>query len=119
MDDYQKKMLATLRVMKVLCGIGVAANITLHPGGTPIGLRLSLGAIFIIGAWIWGLLNGLGYFNQSIPIFFLGLCRLVQAGYNLWRGKFNTLVFCILIVVDVIWLFYLLIHKSKYEYERS
>ena len=119
MSEQQRKMLATLKRMKFLCAIGVIANVLLHPDVPFLGIRFSIAQTILILIWLYGLINGLGYLNQNVPLFQIGIVRGWQIAYLLLRHFTVSLPSAvILIAMDVIWVVYLLSHKAKYYYER-
>lgn len=119
MSEQQRKMLTTLKRMKLLCAIGIIANVLLHPDISPIGIRFSIAQTILIFVWLYGLINGLGYLDQNVPLFQTGIVRGGQIAYLLLRHSvINLPSTVILIVLDVIWIVYLLSHKAKYYYER-
>ncbi len=119
MSEQQRKMLATLKRMKFLCAIGVIANVLLHPDVPFLGIRFSIAQTILILIWLYGLINGLGYLNQNVPLFQIGIVRGGQIAYLLLRHFTVSLPSAvILIAMDVIWVVYLLSHKAKYYYER-
>ena len=75
MSEQQRKMLATLKRMKFLCAIGVIANVLLHPDVPFLGIRFSIAQTILILIWLYGLINGLGYLNQNVPLFQIGIVR--------------------------------------------
>lgn len=119
MSEQQRKMLATLKRMKLLCAVGVIANVLLHPSGTPVGVRFSIAQTIMIIIWLYGLINGLGYLNQNVPLFQIGIVRGGQIAYLMLRHSSISLPSAVaLVVLDVVWVVYLLSHKAKYYYER-
>ena len=119
MSDYQKKMLRTLTRMKVLCIVGIIINLLIHPVDKLLCFDVTAGAIVMIVLWVYGLINGLGILPQNIPVMMMGFTRLIQFGFDYWRYKVNWVAVSILLGTDLVWLIYLLAHKSKYEYEKE
>lgn len=117
MNQYERSIMFNTYVMKV----GYVALVILNIGLPCIDgthSRLWLMQISACVVWVFGLLGGLGYFNQLVPILQIGIVRIIECLYLL-LFKYKVTIWWavgIYILADVIYLVYLLIDKSNYEY---
>ena len=68
--------------------------------------------------WFFGLLGGLGYFNQYTPILPIGIIRIVEIGYALlFKFKVTSwIAIGVFILIDIIFIAFLLLDKASYAY---
>lgn len=117
MNRYERSIMLNTYVMKVgyvlLVIINLAASCL-----KGIHSRLWLMQVVICLVWILGLLGGLGYLNQMVPILQVGIVRIIECLYLLLFKYKETRwwVVGLYVLVDVIYVVYLLIDKSNYEY---
>ena len=119
MNRYEKNLMFNVTVMKVLYVIIVFVNIFVsQKKGVLISLNLL--QIALCFAWFFGLLGGLGYFGQRLPIIPLGIIRLLEVlYYGVLRSRMNWWVFVIQVMLDIIYFTFLLFDKSNYAYEKE
>lgn len=119
MNRYEKNLMFNVTVMKVLYVIIVFVNIFISQK-KGVFFSLNIFQIILCVAWFFGLLGGLGYFGQKLPIIPLGIIRVLEAlYYGLLRGKLNWWVFAIQVMLDIIYFTFLLFDKSNYAYEKE
>ena len=117
MNRYERNIMLNTYVMKVGYILLIVVNLAVHClKGTHS--RLWLLQITACLVWILGLLGGLGYLNQMVPILQIGIVRIIECLYLLLFKYKETRwwVVGLYILVDVIYVVYLLIDKSNYEY---
>lgn len=118
MNKYESNILANTLIMKIMYVLLLIVNMLLpyHKGWN---WTFSIFQFAIVVIWFFGLLGGLGYFNQATPILPLGITRIVQLGsYCLFKfHKINWGIIGIFILMDVIFLLFLLFDKANYKYE--
>jgi hypothetical protein len=107
-------------IMKVLFAIIAISNLVL-PFYKDWSWRFSVFQIIAVLIWVYGLMGGLGYFNQATPILAIGILRMLQAGCYLIfrRSQINWIVFAIFIALDVIFTIFLIFDKANYEYVKE
>ena len=119
MNRYEKNLMFNVTVMKVLYVVIVFVNIFISQK-KGVFFSLNIFQIVLCVTWFFGLLGGLGYFGQKIPIIPLGIIRVLEAlYYGLLRGKLNWWVFAIQVMLDIIYFTFLLFDKSNYAYEKE
>jgi hypothetical protein len=86
---------------------------------TSIGLS-SLFQWVIVAIHFIGLLNGIGYFNQWVPLVPLFFVRVGEVLFYVFLSKKDIYwpVFSIVLIVDMLFILLLLMTKSKYKIER-
>lgn len=115
-----KAIMLRLTIMKSLFTVLSIFNLFL-PLFVPMSMGISsLFQWMIIGIHFIGLLNGLGYFNQWIPLLPWFFTRFVQVLYYVFISSkdLSWLIFGILVFIDIVFIFILLITKSRYKFER-
>lgn len=117
MNKYEKSILVNTFFMKCLYAIVVLVNLFL-PIVKGTYFHFSILQLAIIITWLFGLLGGLGYFNQYTPILPVGVIRIIEIGYSLlFRFKqTNWLFIMICVLIDVIFIVFLLLDKASYTY---
>lgn len=130
-----KKRNNTLQIFllfsKILILVEIFANLVLSVN-TEKKLGLGIFSVLIVIFWLYGFLGSLGYlkktvsededgvivFDTPIPIIQIGILRILQFGYFMWRKRtvFNYRVFIVLIAIDVVYLIALLLDKGSYYY---
>lgn len=117
MNRYEQSIMLNTYVMKVGYVLLVIINLA-APCLKGIHSRLWLMQVVICLVWILGLLGGLGYLNQMVPILQVGIVRIIECLYLLLFKYKETRwwVVGLYVLVDVIYVVYLLIDKSNYEY---
>ena len=117
MNKYEKSLMFNVTIMKIGFVIIALTNFFL-PVYKDTYFQFSLFQIGVIIIWFYGLMNGIGYGHQNVPIVAIGLLRIAEAGYHalIHFEKTNWWVFLVFIVMDVIYLAFLLIDKSSYTY---
>lgn len=129
-DRYKQKILLPLHIMKGIFIAIVLMNLFLPTtrldtaavsvlAGLGLKLLLVLCTAMIIIFHFWGLLNGLGYFNQSVPMVPIIIIRAVESFLLGANGAVNWVPFGITLFLDLVFLIYLLKDKSSYEYIRE
>lgn len=118
MNKYESNIMANTLIMKIFYVIIVIVNMAL-PYYKDWHWTFSIFQFAIVIIWFFGLLGGLGYFNQTTPILPLGISRIIQVGvYLLFKFKqINWAVIGVFILLDVIYLVFLLFDKANYYYE--
>lgn len=105
-------------IMKILFVIIMVANLGI-PYYKDWSWHFSIFQMLIVIFWFFGLLGGLGYFEQATPIVQIGITRIVQCGsYLLFKIKIvNWITIGIFILLDIVFLLFLLFDKANYSYE--
>lgn len=118
MNKYESNIMANTLIMKIFYVIIVIVNMAL-PYYKDWHWTFSIFQFAIVIIWFFGLLGGLGYFNQTTPILPLGISRIIQVGvYLLFKFKqINWAVIGVFILLDIIYLVFLLFDKANYYYE--
>lgn len=82
------------------------------------GYKFSLFQVVIPIIWFYGLLNGIGYFNQEVPILGIGLVRIFEGlfYYVVARGSFNWVLFIVFIVMDSLYSLFMYLDRNSYYY---
>ena len=113
MNRYERSIMLNTYVMKVGYVLLVIINLA-APCLKGIHSRLWLMQVVICLVWILGL----GYLNQMVPILQVGIVRIIECLYLLLFKYKETRwwVVGLYVLVDVIYVVYLLIDKSNYEY---
>ena len=111
MNRYERSIMLNTYVMKVGYVLLVIINLA-APCLKGIHSRLWLMQVVICLVWI------LGYLNQMVPILQVGIVRIIECLYLLLFKYKETRwwVVGLYVLVDVIYVVYLLIDKSNYEY---
>lgn len=134
MNKYEKSILFKPLLMKIFYGIIAVINVAipLNSDGT---WSFSLFQFGIIAVWFYALLCALGYFcistneiqgdmelyETKTPILPLVFVRIVEGGFY-WitaPHDFNWTYFGALIVIDIVYLVFLMMDKATYGYARS
>ena len=119
MNRYERNLMFNIKVMKILYLVIVCLNIFL-PIKAGMIFYLSIPQIIICFIWLFGLLNGMGYFSQHLPILPIGITRFIEIlYYGVLRGSMNWWAFAIQVMVDIIYFTFLVFDKSNYTYERE
>lgn len=118
MNRYEANIMVNTFVMKVLYCILLIVNMAL-PFYKNWVWHFSIIQLIIVVIWFFGLLGGLGYFNQSTPILQIGIVRIFQLGaYFLFkRAMINWIVILVYLALDLFFLLFLLFDKANYYYE--
>lgn len=118
MNKYEANIMVNTFVMKVLYCIIVVVNLAL-PFYKNWEWHFSILQLVAVIIWFFGLLGGLGYFNQATPILQIGILRIFQLGaYFLFkRAIINWVIIIVFLALDVFFLLFLLFDKSNYYYE--
>lgn len=120
MNKYEKSLLFNLYMIKICFGIVVAINL-LFPVYTDGELGFhSLFQWIVVGVYISGLLNALGYFNQRIPLLELGITRIAQVLFHVVISStgINWIFYFIILIGDLLFIMLLLMDKNNYEYKK-
>lgn len=117
MNKYERGILLNTFIMKVLYVILLLVNLFL-PTIKNTYFHFSILQIVVIITWFFGLLGGLGYFNQYTPILPIGIIRIVEIGYALlFKFKVtNWIAIGVFILIDIIFIAFLLLDKASYAY---
>ena len=118
MNKYEKSLMFNITVMKI--GFAIIALVNLFfPVYKDEVFQFSLFQIGAVGIWFFGMLGGMGYLNQSIPIVQIGLLRIFEVMFYviLRLDRVNWWAFLIFIILDVAYLVFLLLDKANYSYE--
>lgn len=118
MNKYEKSLMFNTYIMKVGFVLILLTNLFI-PVFKDTYFHFSLFQLGAIIIWLFGLLSGLGYFNQDTPILQIFILRIFEMGWYalLHRQKTNWWMFVIFIILDVVYMAFLLIDKSSYTYE--
>lgn len=118
MNKYEKNIMANTNIMKITYVVISLVNMLL-PFYKDWHWRFSIFQLVIVIIWFFGLLGGLGYFGQATPILPIGIVRIVQIGaYMLFRlREVNWYVIGVYVILDIIFLAFLLFDKATYVYE--
>lgn len=105
-------------IMKILYVIILIVNLGI-PYYKNWSWHFSIFQVLIVIFWFFGLLGGLGYFGQATPIVQIGIIRIVQCGsYLLFKIRVvNWVMIGIFILLDIVFLLFLLFDKANYSYE--
>lgn len=108
------------KLMKVFYIVLVIANLFVPLKKSTGGyvFSISIFNIIALGILFYALLIGLGYFRHNIPFLWLGVLRIVQGLYKflIHPENFNWYGFLILVLMDVFFIFFLLMDKRNYSY---
>lgn len=117
MNKYERGILLNTFIMKVLYVILLLVNLFL-PTIKNTYFHFSILQIVVIIMWLFGLLGGLGYFNQYTPILSIGIIRIIEIGYALlFKFKVtNWIAIGVFILIDIIFTVFLLLDKASYAY---
>lgn len=128
--EDNKSLRFMMRMSVVLFIVTLICNIVLPVFGR--FLHPDVFNIVIEVCWTYGMLSSLGYFKKpvlkegkrveyetTIPVVPIGMIRVIQLVYHLFLKKSSLSVglFIALVVIDVIYVFILLLDKSSYYYE--
>ena len=113
MNRYERSIMLNTYVMKVGYVLLIVINLVV-PCLKGTHSRLWLLQIVACLVWILGLLGGLGYLNQMVPILQIGIVRIIECLYLLLFKYKETRwwIIGLYILIDVIYVVYLLIDKS-------
>jgi hypothetical protein len=117
MNRYEKRIYGTLQVIKILfMGVAVANLLVsvLHPFS--FGFTLFLQWV-IVGVHFYAMLRGISFMSQTVPIFIWGLARSIEITIYSIFNSVNWFMMVGLLVLDLVYIGYLLVHKSSYEFE--
>lgn len=134
MNKYEKSIMFRPMLMKVLF-VGIAILNVGMPLNTAEGWSLDLFQLVMVGIWFYATFCALGHFcipanvvqgdmelyEVRTPITPLGFMRIIECGFH-WIVNPNTFhwkFFGLLIVFDLLFLFFLLLDKSNYGYAKS
>ena len=117
MNKYERGILLNTFIMKVLYVILLLVNLFL-PTIKNTYFHFSILQSVVIIMWLFGLLGGLGYFNQYTPILPIGIIRIIEIGYALlFKFKVtNWIAIGVFILIDIIFTVFLLLDKASYAY---
>ena len=117
MNKYESNIMVNTVIMKVFYVVIVLVNLLL-PYHRDWHWSFSIFQLAIVITWFFGLMGGLGYFNQNTPILPLGIIRILQIGlYLLFKHKaVNWIIIGIYLALDATFLLFLLFDKANYEY---
>lgn len=111
---HEKRILASLTYMKVLGFIVILVNLIFGR----INFLYTIGTVIISIGHFVSTLGGLGYLDRYTAILPIGGTRVFVIFVTLiFKWEFSLLQTVLLVVCDVINIFYLLLHKSKYQYK--
>ena len=80
-------------------------------------LGFSVLQVVVVIIWFIGLLNGIGYFSQTVPMLPITIVRILEIiFYGLIRGNANWLHFALMVILDVLFMAFLYADKIQYEY---
>ena len=82
------------------------------------GYVFSVFQIAIPIIWFYGLLNGIGYFSQEVPVLGIGLVRIFEGLFYfvIARSKFNWILFIVFIIIDIVYALFLYLDRNSYYY---
>ena len=136
MNKYEKSIRAMPQILKVLFAIFCMLNLAIPLSNDGIW-KFSVFQILICIIYFVGLLAGLGILitdtqvrkgdveiyeqNTSPVIIGLGILRIIEGLFNFIfrRHSFNWKYFSFLIVIDLIYIMFLLIDKARYGYAKE
>lgn len=119
-NEYEKAIMFNTKLMKIFYVILFLINIFIPLKSSGSGYVFSISVFNLIALVIlfYATLNGLGYFKQNIPFLWLGVVRICQGIYNfLFHSEtFNWYSFIVLVVFDVLFIFFLFMDRKNYTY---
>ena len=119
-NEYEKAIMFNTKLMKVFYIVLVIANLFVPLKKSTDGyvFSISIFNIIALGILFYALLIGLGYFRHNIPFLWLGVLRIVQGLYKflIHPENFNWYGFLVLVLMDVFFIFFLLMDKRNYSY---
>ena len=107
------------KLMKIFYA-GLALGNLFIPMKRGSGYTFSISIFNIIALIImfYAMLIGLGYFKQNIPFLWVGVLRIVQGIYKflIHPEAFNWYGYLALILMDVFYIFFLMMDRRNYSY---
>lgn len=118
MNRYERNLMVNITIMKILYVLTLFINL-LIPIKRSTFFYVSLFQIIIVIIWFFGLLGGMGFFDQRTPILPIGVVRLIEIIYYgvIRTGFINWIALGIYIIFDIIYIAFLFFDKANYEYK--
>lgn len=118
LNKYEREVMFNTYLIKACVVVALILNLILPVYSKTIGFK-SILQWFVLGTYIYGLLNALGYCRgQKIPLLPLGAFRILQIVSRIVL-KSNPIAwqfFGILLALDVLFIYLLFMDKSSYCY---
>lgn len=113
---YEKSIMFNVHVMKVAFVVITILNLALPIYKT--GYKFSIFQCIVPIIWFYGLLNGIGYFKQEVPVLGIGILRIFEGLFYfiIARSKFNWGMFLIFIIMDILYAFFFYLDRNSYYY---
>lgn len=120
MNRYERNLMLNVTLMKIFYVCLVLVNILL-PVQRNTFFSTNLLQIIVVIVWFFGLLGGMGYFDQMTPVLPIGIVRFVELIYYgfLKEGYLNWIAFVIYVGLDIIYMTFLFFDKAGYEYKKE
>lgn len=108
------------KLMKIFYAGLVLGNlfIPMKKGSDGYTFSISIFNIIALVIMFYAMLIGLGYFKQNIPFLWVGVLRIVQGIYKflIHPEAFNWYGYLALVLVDVFYIFFLMMDRRNYSY---
>ncbi len=118
LNKYEREVMFNTYLIKACVVVALILNLILPVYSKTIGFK-SILQWFVLGTYIYGLLNALGYCRgQKIPSLPLGAFRILQIVSHMVLNS-NPIAwqfFGILLALDVLFIYLLFMDKSSYCY---
>lgn len=120
MNKYEKNLMFNVIVMKIIYCIIIFVNL-LVPIRRNVYFIISPLQVIIVIVWLFGLLGGMGFFDQRTPVLPIGLLRFIEIlDYGVLRTNYmNWWAFAIFVVLDMIFTTFLFFDKANYSYVKE
>lgn len=120
MNKYERNLMFNVSVMKIIYVLIVICNLLL-PIRRDVFISISPLQIVAVIIWLFGLLGGMGYFDQRTPILPIGILRFIEVlYYAVLRTKYiNWVSFCVYLILDIIFVAFLFFDKANYMYVKE
>lgn len=120
MNKYERNLMFNITVMKVIYVLIIFCNLLL-PIRRDVLFSISPLQIIAIIIWLFGLLGGMGYFDQRTPVLPIGILRFVEILYYavLRTDYINWIGFGICVLLDIIFIAFLFFDKANYTYVKE
>lgn len=120
MNKYERNLMFNVHVMKLIYVLVVFCNLLLPIRRDTLFCISPLQIVAVI-VWLFGLLGGMGYFDQRTPILPIGILRFVEVLYYgvLRTNYINWIGFAIYVVLDIIFMAFLFFDKANYTYVKE
>lgn len=117
MNRYEKNLMVNITIMKVLYVVTLFINLLVPVKRNTI-FYVSVFQIVVVIVWFFGLLGGMGFFDQRTPILPIGIIRFIEIIYYgvIRAGFISWISIGVYIIFDIIFVAFLFFDKANYEY---